>query len=321
MALSKKPSTTAKVGSSAAKSAPKPQPATPTKPAPAAAKPQPAPAAKPAPAPEPAKTDVLATQQPQTQALATAKQLEQDFDQYVDHFQQSDLATPFLIILQANSPQVLEGGEGYVAGARAGMIFNTATQELWEGGEGVVVIPAHYKKTYIEWVPRDDGGGFVADHGEAEGLRLLATCSKDEKGKDCLPNGNNLVATAQHYVVIMTDEGPQPVLCPMVSTQLKKSRNWNTRIVGQLVEIKGKKCRVPMFFHSYRLTTQLEKNDQGSWYGWVIEYNGPSYELDENREYYEAAKSFREMVDAGKVNTTPPAAAQDQPAGGEEAPF
>ena len=69
---------------------------------------------------------------------------------------QEDLKIPFLSVLQSNSPQC---DDENFPDARPGMIFNSVTEELADGKEGVVFVPATTDHVYTEWVPIDDGGG------------------------------------------------------------------------------------------------------------------------------------------------------------------
>lgn len=66
-----------------------------------------------------------------------------------------------LRILQSNSPQVKPPTAGGLAGAAMGMIFNTATKDMWDGEKGVLVVPVERDHNVVEYVPRDNGGGFV----------------------------------------------------------------------------------------------------------------------------------------------------------------
>ena len=63
-----------------------------------------------------------------------------------------DITIPRLAIIQSGSPQRKKKDEKYIEGAEEGMIFNTVTNEVYEKIE---VIPCGYRKTYVEWVPRD----------------------------------------------------------------------------------------------------------------------------------------------------------------------
>ena len=76
-----------------------------------------------------------------------------------------DFAIPFIVILQKNSPQVDETEGAYIEGARPGMIYNTVSGEMYDGREtGLFIIPVHFRKEIIEWVPRKKGGGLVEIH-------------------------------------------------------------------------------------------------------------------------------------------------------------
>jgi len=62
-----------------------------------------------------------------------------------------DLALPFLKVLAQLSPEVNKRDGKYVEGAEAGMIYNSVTGELYNGVEGINVIPCYYKLEYLEW--------------------------------------------------------------------------------------------------------------------------------------------------------------------------
>ena len=56
------------------------------------------------------------------------------------------------------------------------------------------------------------------------------------------------------------------------------------------------------YSHQYKLTTQQEKNDQGSWYGWDIELSAPVAD----QGVYAMAKDFAAQVKSGAVQAGPP---------------
>ena len=184
-----------------------------------------------------------------------------------------DLAIPFLSILQSNSPQLMEDKT-----LRPGMIFDTV---LKKGYEELLIIPCNYEKQSVEWTPREQGGGLIATHGVIDGLELLKSCKKDDKGKDILPNGNLLVTTAVYYVMYMAEEldgniESSKAIISMTSTALKKSRRWNSVMAGITMRSKeGKPFTPPSFSHIYKFTTSCEKNVHGSWFNWDISMYGP----------------------------------------------
>ena len=73
-----------------------------------------------------------------------------------------DMKIPFIRIIQPTSPEVKKKDEKYIEGAQAGHMFNTVTRQIWE--DEVIVIPCGYIKKYLEFVPREKGGGFQGEH-------------------------------------------------------------------------------------------------------------------------------------------------------------
>ena len=54
-----------------------------------------------------------------------------------------DLSIPFIRVLAQLSPQVNKRDGKYVEGAEAGMLFNTVLNEVYDGEQGLLVIPCH----------------------------------------------------------------------------------------------------------------------------------------------------------------------------------
>ena len=108
----------------------------------------------------------------------------------LENVEAGDMAIPFIALLQALSPQVKKKT---LEGAEDGMFMNTVTSKLYEK---LHVIPCAFSKAWVEWVPREKGGGFVAQHTTDE---LMLQTTRDDKKRDILPNGNSLVQTAYHY--------------------------------------------------------------------------------------------------------------------------
>ena len=139
----------------------------------------------------------------------------------------------------------------------------------------------------------------------------MATCEKNEKGLDILPNGNSLVDTRSHFVLILGNDGSvQPSILSMSSTQMKKSRQWMSVMKGiQLMNKKGKHYTPPMFSHTYTLKTVPESNDKGSWFGWGIEIDA----IVKSADIVGAAVAFKEAVQGGRAKVD-----HSKAGGGEE---
>lgn len=213
-----------------------------------------------------------------------------------------DCATPLLSILQVNSPQCKKSTPKYIEGAVEGSIFNNVTGQVYNGDEGFTVTPCYFEKVYIEW--KANRGGFVAIHAADTPLKNQTAMVKNTEGKDVptLPNGNILTETNQHYVLILHGEregAPEPAVIPMVSSNLRTSRMWNTMIKKvMLTKTDGTMFNPASFYCMYKLTTKARQKDTYSWCIWNVEPLGPV----PSRYIYDAAKSLEKSVASGSVN-------------------
>lgn len=216
-----------------------------------------------------------------------------------------DMAIPFLVILQTGSPQVKRGQAEYIKEAESSMIMNTVTKELFDGEKGITVIPCAFEKVYIEWKDREKGGGIVQVHDRVAGAALEARAKRNEKGQSVLDNGNILSTTAQHYVLVLRPDGSiDQAMLAMSSTQLKKSRQWNTIMSKVMLAVADKKVPAPSFACKYHLTTVAEANSKGDWFGWKIEHLGgkdPVFLNENERGLFQMAKAFYEAIMGGNV--------------------
>jgi len=230
-------------------------------------------------------------------------------------FTRDDLAIPFLRVLQSNSPQVKKSEAEFIKGATEGMFFNTATKQVFDGDEGVLIVPVAYTPSYIEWKTRENGGGLVKDYG-ADGS-LMSQTQKDDKNRDILPNGNQLVRSALYYVMLVVDEKTgtvQQVAFPLASTQLKKARQWNSFMSTYLTEDEDGKFNPSIYYCAYRVKSVPESNEKGSWMGVNIEREDDTLNLPNGESIYLAAQAYRALAGEGKVKVQ-----HEQPAEGDTA--
>jgi hypothetical protein len=238
-------------------------------------------------------------------ALVNAGMYETDADAGFEDADADSYAIPYLTILQALSPQCDKSKGEYIKGAESGEIFNSVSEERYEGIEkGIDIIPVHYKRAFTEWLP--NRGGFVAEHSTADGLDLLKQCEKNDNNQDVLPNGNTLIDMRSHYVLILGEDGSTTgAVMSMSSTQMKKSKRWMTVMQNiKMAREDGSKFTPPMFSHKYHVTSVPESNDQGSWFGWKIANAGQI----EDANLYNAAKSFRDAILSGEAKEAAPEA-------------
>jgi hypothetical protein len=93
-----------------------------------------------------------------------------------------------------------------------------------------------------------------------------------------------------------------PALINMKSTQLNVSKKWNSMMKTiQIPDGKGGFAIPPMHGVVYNLTSTLQKNDKGSWYGWVVTMDRILEQKD--KALYLSAKDFKGNVSKGNVQT------------------
>lgn len=216
-------------------------------------------------------------------------------------YDSSEMQIPFVRILQAMSPQLKKREAEYIEGAEQGDMFNTVTKQFWTGEDGLIVIPCFQTTKYLEFTPREQGGGF---RGEIAATDPILQRTTRQGAKEILPTGNELVKSDQHYCLIVAEDGSyQPVVIDMKSSQLKVSRRWKTQIALQKVKHPktGQSITPPLFANQWKFTTVEESNDQGSWFNYQIELVG----LIQDRNLMLEAKAFRDSVASGEVKAAP----------------
>lgn len=267
-------------------------------------------------------------------AVAKAKTTEVSTDVMEDIFDyagegasydSSEMIIPFVRLAQSLSPQINKKKPEYIEGLSVGDAYNNVTAEWWPGETGLVVVPCYQVTKYLEFVPRESGGGFVGEI-PASDPRIQQTTRGGSK--EILPNGNELVKSDQHFCLVVGEDGiTQPVVVDMKSTQLKVSRRWKTQIAMKKVRHPkdGRMITPPVFATKWRLRAVEESNDKGDFYNWVVEPVG----MVESRDTLLEAKAFRDSVAAGEAKAQDEAPVdayrpEDQGAPvdhGEEIPF
>ena len=208
----------------------------------------------------------------------------------LENIDKGDLALPFLKLLQSGSDETKKKHANYVEGAEAGMFYNTVTKRLYSGEKGIEIIPCYYKLTFPEWAPfeRREGRPISPDRGP----EILAKTKKNTQGKDVLDNGNEIIKTANHFVIINGDR-PEKALMTMKSTQLKESRNWNSLMENEFeIDPKSKKAvPAPIFSRIYKLNS-VENSGSFTWHGYKVSL---ARKVD-NASLYQMAKEFHNSL-------------------------
>lgn len=211
-----------------------------------------------------------------------------------------DLAMPMFRLLQSLSPETKKSDSAYVQGASEGQWFDTVARAVYDS---IVFVPSRYVTHYIEWKPRKEGGGLVANHGTDRSV--LDRCRRDvETGRDITPEGNEIVPTATWYGIVAsgTVEGRdvplnKQAVITLAGTQQKVSRKWVSDAASIKLQAKdGRMFTPPLFSMAYRLSSLPTKNDQGSWSLASFERAGWVLDFDNGKELFANAQAFSKVA-------------------------
>ena len=228
--------------------------------------------------------------------------LKQDVGKGNENVGKEDLALPFLKILSGVDPMLDK-----LEDARKGDIYNSVTEASYSGKNGIVIVPVAYQREFLRWAPRGQGSGAPTVYKTKQ--ECPKTTRNEDDNKDYVDDGSGdyIEETHQHFVLMLGEDGTaETALIPMKSTQLKKSRKFNSMIMAQC-----QKDGFARFAYKFRLKTLAEKNDKGSWHGWEMQLEGPLLseetmsknpaQFQKDLDTYEQAKTFSESVQEGSV--------------------
>lgn len=206
-----------------------------------------------------------------------------------------DNIVPFIVLLQDMSPQVKKRDPEYVDGAEPGMLMNKATKKLYAADEEqatanhlplLVFQPVAFDRAIIQWIPRVDGGGFVARHEFKGSLEetMKAIDGKqveitDERGDKKLvwktgDGKHDLIDTRYHFGNILEDDGTLvPAVIGMSSTGHTASREWMT-LMNQKVKVGDKLIVPPSWAKSYIVHSKSKSNNKGDFFVFTVDDNG-----------------------------------------------
>src|SRR5215469_3178505 len=183
-----------------------------------------------------------------------------------------DKILPFMRVLQPLAPQCIKKGPAYINGAEPGDFFlSTSATPIISGTDGLIFQPCFYRRDWIEWVPREDGGGFAGryeyNYADRERKGLPRDATRNEDGFTwSRPNGNDLVDTIYFVGNVWRDGRPEAFVVPFAGTAHKIGRNWNNQLQSR--RIPETEELYAIFAFKSHWTTTMVTNDKGSW--WLI---------------------------------------------------
>lgn len=171
-----------------------------------------------------------------------------------------DLIIPRLEIVQSLSPARKKSDPGYIPGAEEGMMFNSVTRELYT--DAVAICPVIFKKEWLIWRDRKDGGGFRGsfDSAAAAAARLEDINATEQGNFEALD-------THQHFVLLVKPDGTvEELALSMSRSKMKVSRQFNS-----IIRINGG----DRFGRVYSVEAVEDTNDRNeSYYNFKITNSG-----------------------------------------------
>lgn len=181
--------------------------------------------------------------------------MDTDLDSPPDHIKQESVDVPSddfsmfptLKLMQSLSPEVDPEDEKHEPGAEPGDLIVTGAEGnvLLDGKEGMYFVPMMVRKLYTEWIPRKQGGGFVASYN-----------SKMEAEQNFTP-GNDLVVSIEYLCGTkdLSESGKLDVFLLQFNTPTKMI---HARNMAKWIKKHGTLSGV-----FYKLTSKRQKNKAG----------------------------------------------------------
>jgi hypothetical protein len=220
---------------------------------------------------------------------------------------------PIAVPLQPLSPQCNKQNQAYIKGATAGSIWlRGATTPIVDGDDGILFQPVAWEERFVEWVPREKGGGFVAVHKE---MPEKAVPKRDTKGgrnrppRYYMPNGNEVIRTKCWYGFVVQEDETKPAMPYMVSFQstgFAVYEYWQS-----LMNVKETKsgARAAAYNYIYRLRIKQRTNPMGTWYEFAPE---DAFMIRNMEEFHRADQMFDDWKSNRLQAEAPDAVAEEE---------
>jgi hypothetical protein len=177
-----------------------------------------------------------------------------------EHITKDDIQVPRLALAQGLTPQVQADKEGF----KTGVLFNSVTEELLGTGPIDFYIVRADRPRFIEFFPRETGGGVKDMNVPANDPRTQFT--KGENGQTVKP----LATKFYDFLIVLADRLSTDPLNALIALSFKSSGLKAAKTLNNLVKFRN----APLFAGKYRLTTAKETNAKGTYAIYKIENAG-----------------------------------------------
>lgn len=225
------------------------------------------------------KNDALATTD-DADAIVVAEEFQDLVGKGLEGMTKDDLKMPRLALAQGLSPQLEETDPLYIEGLKLGDAFNSLTGEIYGKGPWPVAVIRRDKPRWVEFYPRDEGGG----------VKDLNVPPDDERCQWRTEDGERLppIATQFYDYIICFLETREIIAVSFKSTGIRQTAHpWNS-----LMKLRGTKK--PMCWGVYKLQSVMTKNAKGKFAAFRVDNAGWATE-PELQSFL--AEAFRSMQD------------------------
>ena len=171
-----------------------------------------------------------------------------------------------------------------------------------------MTIPCYYKRSYICWGARDEGGGFKGEIKPEDFDKLIANGTvevvdgkplvKNEKGEFNPKTSDYWADTRSHYVLVVDGNDIGQAIISLSSASIKCiQRCCSHQRSRKKVSVGGVMKTPPTFANMVKMTTVGLSNDKGTWSGAKFELDG----MVTDPNIYAEAKGFYARVMKGEV--------------------
>ena len=187
-----------------------------------------------------------------------------------EHITKDDVQMPRLALAQSLTPQVIESKEGFAVG----VMFNNLTEDILGRGPIQFTILRADKPRWIEFIPREQGGGVKDMDVPANDPRTKFTV--DENGKKQKP----LADKFYDFIIVMQPPDPTDPYGKLIGLSFKGTGLKIARQLNGLIKLRN----APVFAGMYLLTSIMTKNAKGTFAIFQVKNDGyikdqPTYEL------------------------------------------
>lgn len=186
-----------------------------------------------------------------------------------DNVDASFFKIPFLNVIQSLSPQRQRGNPKFIEGAEEGKFFDSANGRLYDGVRGIRIVPVYVEQAYMEYTPREKGGGVVGRH--AINAPIVRETAIPRFGKAITKSGTELVRTFDMFFLNLGEmpnalENWDGTIRPMIITFWSTKIPQFQRFMDGIDSIKrpAGQAREPLAAHQRILTTFLDPRKKGT---------------------------------------------------------